>query len=299
MKRMIIQGIIITMIELITEPFADYAFMRRALAASAILSLGATPLGVFMTLRRMTLVGDAMSHAILPGVALAFACFGLSVLPMTMGGLIAGVLVALLATGLTRVTQLKEDSSFTMLYLISLAAGVAIISARGSNVDLLHMLFGNILAIDSDALWLTAGVACITLFAVAWFYRGLVIECFDPGFAEASLGSASTGPWAARIFFVLLVVNLIAAFQAMGTLMALGLMILPAIAARFWTRNIDVVIPVSVGVALLSSLVGLLLSYYQKVPSGPAVVLVAGALAFASVLIGRCGSLYAYITNKG
>ena len=160
--------------------------MRRALAACAVLSLGSTPLGVFMTLRRMTLVGDAMSHAILPGVALAFASFGLALLPMTFGGLVAGVTVALLVVFLTRYTQLKEDASFTMLYLLCLASGVVIISLKGSNVDLLHMLFGNILAIDNAALKLISCVSCITIFILAIFYRGLIIECFDADFASAT-----------------------------------------------------------------------------------------------------------------
>uniref|UniRef100_UPI0026371B3B metal ABC transporter permease n=1 Tax=Propionivibrio sp. TaxID=2212460 RepID=UPI0026371B3B len=94
-----------TLTDLLITPFADYAFMRRALAACVVLALGGTPLGVFMTLRRMTLVGDAMQHAILPGVAIAFACAGLSLWAMTLGGLIAGMAVALLAVGLTRFTQ--------------------------------------------------------------------------------------------------------------------------------------------------------------------------------------------------
>lgn len=281
-------------IDAITSPFTDYAFMRRALAASVILSLGSTPLGIFMTLRRMTLVGDAMSHAILPGISLAFISFGLAVLPMTIGGLAAGLLVALLAVGLTRVTQLKEDASFTMLYLISLASGVTIISLKGNSLDLMHLLFGNILAIDNNSLWLISGATCLTLFCLAGFYRGLVLECFDPDFARASpRGRAGAG----QLFFILLAINLIAAFQALGTLMALGLMILPAIAARFWTRNIDMTFPISVAFSLAASFSGLLLSYYEQIPSGPAVILVAGGLALLSVLIGRCGSVYAYMVN--
>ena len=107
-----------TLPELITDPFTQFAFMRRALAACIILAIGGTPLGVFMTLRRMTLVGDAMSHAILPGVALAFVTSGLALIPMTLGGLAAGAFVALFAVFLTRFTRLKEDASFTMLYLL-------------------------------------------------------------------------------------------------------------------------------------------------------------------------------------
>jgi zinc/manganese transport system permease protein len=285
----------IAMIDALTAPFADYAFMRRALAASVVLSLGSTPLGVFMTLRRMSLVGDAMSHAILPGVALAFASFGLALLPMTLGGLAAGALVALLAVILTRTTQLKEDASFMMLYLVSLAAGVTIISLKGSSVDLLHMLFGNILAIDRNSLLLIAGVTIATLFALAGFYRSLIVECFDADFARASPRGRG---WANQIFFILLVFNLVAAFQALGTLMALGLMILPAIAARFWTRNIDAALPLGIGFALVSSFAGLLMSYYEKIPSGPAVILVAGGFALLSAALGRCGSVYGYVTNR-
>jgi zinc/manganese transport system permease protein len=283
------------MLEVVTDPFLHYAFMRRALAACVILSIGSTPLGLFMTLRRMTLVGDAMSHAILPGVALAFSIFGIALLPMTLGGLMAGVLVALVAVLLSRFTQLKEDASFTMLYLISLASGVTIISQRGNSLDLLHMLFGNILGIDNASLTLIAIVTCLTIFILAVFYRGLVIECFDPDFANAARRGRG---WYGPIFFILLVVNLIAAFQALGTLMALGLMILPAIAARFWTRNIDIAIPVGIVIALVSSCIGLLCSYYGHIPSGPAVILTVGLFTLLSALGGRCGSLYAYAMNR-
>ena len=286
------------MIDFLFDPFLHYAFMRRALAACAILSMGSTPLGIFLNLRRMTLMGDAMSHAILPGVAIAFSAFGLALIPMTMGGLVAGALVALSAILLTKVTKLKEDASFTMFYLLSVSSGVIILSLNrnGNNVDLLHMLFGNILAIDNMSLLLIAIITSITLFTLAFFYRGLVIECFDAEFAQAARkgrGSAS------QIFFVLLVINLIAAFQALGTLMALGLMILPAIAARFWTERLDATIPLAIGFALVSSFVGLLFSYYGKIPSGPAVVVVAGIMTLASVIIGRHGSLRSYAASQG
>lgn len=286
------------MIDFLFSPFVDYAFMRHALAATLILSLGSTPLGVFMSLRRMTLVGDAMSHAILPGVALAFAVFGFAILPMSIGGLLAGVIVAMLAAMLSRMTKLKEDASFTMFYLVSLAAGVTIISVNGSNVDLMHMLFGNILAIDYDTLLLVSVVTCVSLFALAGFYRGFVIECFDPDFAAATTygkGLLRVNP--NILFFALLVLNLVAAFQALGTLMALGLMILPAIAARFWTRNLDFVIPVSVGIAMIASFSGLLLSYYHKIPSGPAVILIAGIIAIASSIVGRIDSVRCYFAK--
>jgi zinc/manganese transport system permease protein len=284
-----------TMLDVVIQPFADYAFMRRALAACVILTLGGTPLGVFMTLRRMTLVGDAMSHAILPGVALAFAGFGLTLLPMTIGGLLTGAIVAGLAVFLSRYTSIKDDSALTLLYLLSMATGVTILSFKGGNIDLLHMLFGNILAIDNNALKLVAAVSMATVFTLAFFYRSFVIESFDSDFANTG---ARTRHGTSAIFFLLLVLNLIAAFQALGTLMALGLIILPSIAARFWTQNIDVVIPVSIVLGLIAAPVGLLISFYIKIPSGSAVVLVAGMISLLSVMLGRHGSLRATLTHK-
>src|SRR4051795_11010002 len=127
-------------------PFFEFEFMRRALAGTTALALGAGPLGVFLMLRRMSLVGDAMAHAILPGAAIGFMFAGLNLFAMTTGGLIAGFAVALLAGVVARSTGLKEDASLATFYLASLALGVTIVSIKGTNIDLLHVLFGNILA---------------------------------------------------------------------------------------------------------------------------------------------------------
>lgn len=279
------------------SPFVEFAFMKRALAAAVILALGSAPLGVFMTLRRMTLVGDAMAHAILPGVAVAFLIAGLSVWAMSIGGLLAAVLVALLVAGLTRYTQMKEDAAFSLLYLLALAVGVTLVSLKGSNVNLLHLLFGNVLGIDNDSLWLVTGACVLSLFTLAVLYRRLVIEGFDPLFLRACCGQCARGSMANQIFFVLLMINLVASFQAMGTLMALGLMILPAIAARFWSSNIDRIMPIAVIAAMAAAYLGLLVSYYAGVPSGPAIVLVAGGFTFLSAMIGRVGSVYRYLRD--
>ena len=169
--------------EVIIQPFADYGFMRRALAACITMAASSTPLGVFLVLRRMALIGDAASHAILPGAALAFLFFGVSLWPMTIGGLAAGLLMALVAGIVTRVTALKEDSSFTAAYITSLAIGVMIISVKGSTVDLLHVLFGNVLAVDDDSLVLVNSIAAFSLLTFAVIYRSLIMECFDPSLA--------------------------------------------------------------------------------------------------------------------
>src|SRR5262249_18125846 len=127
-------------------PFAEFEFMRRALVGTFALALGAGPVGVFLMLRRMSLMGDAMSHAILPGAAVGFLLSGLSLAAMTAGGLIAGFAVALLAGLVARTTELKEDAALAAFFLVSLALGVVIVSLRGGNVDLLHFLFGSVLA---------------------------------------------------------------------------------------------------------------------------------------------------------
>ena len=278
------------MIDLIVAPFLDFAFMRRALLGCIAISIGATPIGVFLMLRRMSMTGDAMAHAILPGAAVGFLVSGLSLGAMTIGGLVAGMAVALLSGFVTRVTALKEDASMAAFYLISLAAGVLIISVNGNSVDLLHVLFGTVLALNNDALILLCSITTITWFAMAVLFRPLVLECADPQFLRSVSRLSAVTHFA---FLALVVLNLVAGFQALGTLMSVGLMILPAAAARFWAQGIGAMIGVAVLVAVASSITGLLLSYHVSLPSGPAIILVAGGFYALSLIFGSQGSLFA------
>jgi zinc/manganese transport system permease protein len=276
--------------DLVIGPFAEFAFMRRALVGCIALGLGVAPIGTLLVLRRMSLVGDAMAHALLPGAAVGFAAAGFSLVAMGGGGFVAALLVALLAGWVSHVTAQREDASFAAFYLIALALGVMIVSTHGTPVDLMHVLFGSILAVDDASLWLVASVTSVTLLALAVFYRPLVLECFDPGFLRTAsrLGSAMHFG-----FLVLVVLNLVAGFQALGTLMAVGLMMLPATAARFWAREVWSLAAVSALFAVASGCIGLLLSYHLSLPSGPAIVLLAGAIYIASLLTGRHDSLLA------
>tara|TARA_R110000824_G_scaffold390760_7_gene587714 strand:- start:17063 stop:17944 length:882 start_codon:yes stop_codon:yes gene_type:complete len=271
-------------------PFADYGFMRRALVACLALALGSGPIGTFLVLRRMSLMGDAMSHAILPGAAIGFLVAGLSLWAMSLGGLAVGLAVALLAGLISRITSLREDASLAGFYLISLAAGVLIVSLKGSNVDLLHVLFGSILSVDDAALLLVAGIASFTLVTLALVYRPLVMECFDPGFLRAVAGH---GSFYHILFLVLVVLNLVAGFQSLGTLMAVGLMMLPAAAARFWAREVWSLAAFSIVAAFVSGWIGLLISFHLDLPSGPAIILTAGFIYLGSILLGRHGSIRA------
>jgi len=269
-------------------PFADYEFMRRALVGIVALALGAPPIGVFLMLRRMSLIGDAMAHAILPGAAVGFLVAGLSLFAMAGGGLIAGFLIAVGAGLIARATPLKEDASLAAFFLISLALGVTIVSLKGSNVDLLHFLFGSVLAMDDPALILIAGITSVSLITLALIWRPLVLECVDPGFLRSV--SRAGGP-AHIAFLALVVMNLVGGFQALGTLLAVGIMMLPAVTSRFWARDITAMIGVAAGSAALSGYIGLLVSYHANLPSGPAIILTAGALYVLSVAIGPVGGL--------
>ncbi|MCB1942443.1 MAG: metal ABC transporter permease [Candidatus Accumulibacter sp.] len=270
------------------SPFIEFGFMRRALAGCLALSLGATPVGVFLMLRRMSLAGDAMSHAILPGAAVGYLIAGLSLPAMTVGGLLAGLTVAVLSGGVARNSVIKEDASLATFYLLSLSAGVLIISLRGSSVDLLHVLFGSVLALDDATLLLLAVFTSVSVLALALGLRLFVLEGCDPAFLARI---SRLGPMAHYGFMVLLVLNLVAGFHALGTLMAVGIMILPAAAARLWVCNIGPLLLIAVLIAIIGSFLGLLLSYHANLPAGPAIVLTLGGSYLLSLAVGPLGPL--------
>ena len=274
--------------DLLVAPFAEFAFMRRALVGAVAVALAGAPVGIFLMLRRMSLTGDAMAHAILPGAAAGYLVAGLSLPAMTIGGFAAGCIVALLAGLVARGTALTEDASLAAFYLLSLALGVTLVSLRGSNVDLLHVLFGSVLALDDAALVLLGGIATVTLVTLALVYRPLVLECVDPAFLR-SVSRAGTPVH--LVFLGLLVLNLVGGFQALGTLLAVGLMMLPAAAARFWSPDVGTMIVAAAAIGLLSAFVGLLVSFHAGLPAGPAIVLAAGAAYALSLVFGREGGL--------
>jgi zinc/manganese transport system permease protein len=276
------------MYDFFIAPFESYLFMKRALVACFALSLGCAPIGVLLVLRRMSLMGDALSHSILPGVAIGYMFAGLSLPIMGLGGFIAGLCVAFLATLVSRYTILKEDASFVGFYLIALSAGAIIISVVGSNIDLLHILFGQILGVTNNALYLIAAITTFSLVMLCLIYRPLLIECYDPVYMR-SIGA--NGTFYHILFMMLVVLNMIAAFQALGTLMALGMMMMPAIAARFWGREVWSIFILACLFAFGAGYLGLLCSFYFKVPSGPAIIIVAGIFYIVSLLIGRYGSI--------
>ncbi|MGB0752167.1 MAG: metal ABC transporter permease [Gammaproteobacteria bacterium] len=265
----------------------EYEFMVRALVATSVLSCSVAPVGAFLVLRRLSLAGEAIAHAIVPGIVIGFVFAGLSVTAMIVGGLGAGFIVALLTSLLARHTTIREDASLASLYLIALALGIFILSASGSAIPLTSFLFGSILGIDDETLIFIGITTTITLLSFALILRPLIMSTIDPVFYE----SQTRRPGLVVQWFMLLVVlNLLGAFKALGTLMAVGLMILPATSARYWVSTLTDYLKMTFVFAITSCWLGLLISYYvPNVPSGPAIVLVAGGFFVLSFLLAPQG----------
>ncbi len=267
------------------QPFIEFDFMRRALLSCLCLSLSATPLGVILSLRRLSLAGDALSHAVLPGAAVGYLFFGMSTLAMGIGGMIAGLLVALLSGVISRTTLLKEDASFSGLYLGALALGITLISVKGSGMDLMNILFGSLLAVSHFALLTTSSISIISLLLLLIIYRPLVIDTFDSDFLRVRYSKLAI--MIHGLFLMMVVLNLVAGFQILGTLMSVGLMIVPAVSARFWAVRLLPTMIIASVIAVVSSIIGLMLSWYSALPAGPAVVLCSAIIFIISCLAGR------------
>lgn len=282
--------------QLLLEPWIANPFMKRALAISFAVSLSSAPIGYFLHLRRMALIGDALSHAVLPGAALGFILGGLTLPSLYLGGLIAGVLVAFLSALVSQATQLREDSSFATFYLISLALGVVLISSTGTSVDLMHFLFGSLLNADNHAVFLVSGMSSLILILFAVFGRWILLESIDSEFLS-SLGLSAKK---AHLFFLALVVlGLVSAFQALGTLLAVGLMMIPSATGRLLNPSLLGGILASTMVAVLSSILGLLISYHGSLPPGPAIVLMAGAFYLFALFLAPDTGLLTRKLKKG
>jgi len=272
-----------------SSPF-DYAFMRRALAACLALSFTAPIIGVLLSLRGLCLMSEALSHAMLPGIALAFMLAGFSLPLMMLGGLAAGLVTVGVASAISLSSGLREDAAMASLFLLAMASGVMLMTLSGSALDLGHILFGSVLAVDTGTLLLVAASCSLVLVALTVAYRALVVESLDPLFL--TLQGRHAG-WTKALFMSLTVTTLVVSFQTLGALMAAGLMLLPATASRYWSRRLETMLPLACGLAVLSSIVGLLLSYHLDLPAGPAIVLLAGGGYLISLLLGPHGGMLA------
>ena len=221
-----------------------YEFMRRGLLSALLLGVSGGMIGCVLVLRRLALMGDALSHSLLPGVAVAWYFFGTSTSALFFGGLAAGLLTALGSALLSRLTRVKEDAAFGSLFIVFFGAGVALVSKLPTRINLTDFLFGNVLGVSAGELRLAAAVSLLTVAVFILFYRSVLLETFDPVFHRATGGH---GGLVHLGFLTLTVLNLVAAMQTMGIVLALGLFLLPAVSAYLWCDRFITMLLVSIG----------------------------------------------------
>lgn len=277
------------------EPFSN-AFMARAALTGMLLGASASLLGCVMVVRRMALMGDALAHSLLPGVGLAWLLMGTSLPALLVGGVLAGVLTAVAAALVARQTRVKEDAAFAALFATLFAVGVILVSRLASPVDLLHFLFGNVLATGREELVLAAVVSSLTVLVFALFHRPILLESFDPGYHRACGGASALTHLG---LLALTVINLVAALRALGTVLALGLFLLPAVTAYLWCERWHRMLLLAMVLAAVGSVIGLLVSYHLGLASGPCMVLVLGvAFLVSAVASPRHGVLRRLFTSQ-
>jgi zinc/manganese transport system permease protein len=260
--------------------------LKSAAAGAIALAFGGAPLGVLMIARRLSLMGDALSHGILPGVAIAFLLAGKDPLALTFGALTAGLIVAGLSSLLARTGKLPDDAAFAIFYLSALALAVLLLGKMGKPDDLEALLFGSTQALDAGGLILAGVAASATLIALALFLRGVLGEGADPVFMK-TLG-ARFG-LAHLLLMLLLALNLVAGFRAFGALMTVALMTIPAASARYWAKGYGGQALCAVLLSAVSGLAGLGLAAVWGVEPGAVMTLCAAGLFGVSALAGVNG----------
>lgn len=275
---------------------ADAIALKSAVAGALALAFGGAPLGVLLIARRVSLIGDALSHALLPGVAIAYLTIGPEPGALTAGALIAALIVAGLSTILARTRRLPEDASLAVFYLTALALGIILI---GPNVDaesVHELLFGAPDALDRQGLLLAAVAATATLMAMAFFIRGFIAETADPNFMRAV---GADGKWLHLLLMALVALNLVAGFRAFGALMTVGQMIVPAAAARFWARTYVNQAGLAIALSAAASAFGLVFAPRLGAEPGALMTLTAAALFFGSALFGANKGLLRNLPGRG
>ncbi len=273
---------------------AGGVIVKTAAAGALSLAFGAAPLGTLLIARRMSLMGDALSHGILLGAAAAFLLAGRDPLALTAGALIAALAVTGLSSLLARTRRLPEDAAFAVVYLPALAAGVVLMSRKAGPEALEAMLFGAAGSLDRGGLVLAASAASVSLVALALFIRGFVAESVDPGFTRAK----GAGGWLHLLFMMLVALNLVAGFRAFGALMTVALMMIPAAAGRFWARGWAGQAGVAILISAAASGAGLVVAARLGVEPGAVMTLCAAGLFAGSGLAGVNGGVFVTLAGR-
>ncbi|NTW37523.1 MAG: metal ABC transporter permease [Syntrophobacteraceae bacterium] len=256
------------MMDWLFEPFT-FGFMQRGLVASLMVGILCAVIGCYVVLRSMAFLGDALAHAILPGVAVAYLLKG----SLFVGALAAALLVALGIGLLSRQGSIKEDTAIGILFAAALSLGIALIStAKTYAMDLTHILFGNVLGVSSGDLWLTAGVGLLVLAVIVLFYKEFLVISFDPVLAATLRLPAEL---LRTLMLVLIALTIVVSLQTVGVGLVTAMLVTPAATASLLTRRLLSMMAISAAVGGLSAVIGLFLSYHVNIASGAAVVMTA------------------------
>jgi len=276
----------------LTQPFS-YAFMIRGMWASLIVGVVCPVLGTYVVLRGMAFLGDALAHIILPGVVMAF----LLGWPLAAGALLVGVLAALAIGALGRRSEIKQDAIIGVVFAGAFALGVALISMQRSYaVDLAHILFGDLLAVSNDDLWLMAGLGALVLLTIFALYKEFLVISFDPVLATTLRLPVSL---LQNILLVLLAIVIVISIQAVGVALVLAMLVTPASTAYLISRRLPSMMLLSAGIGSFSAVLGLYLSFYINVASGPAIVLVETVIFVLVFALGpRRGVLWELLRSR-
>lgn len=279
-------------LSLLVDPF-QYAFMLRGLIASLIVGVVCPVLGTYVVLRGMAFFGDALAHIVLPGVVVAF----LLGWPLAAGALIAGLLAAIAIGAISQRTEIKEDTAVGVIFAGAFALGVALLSIQRSYaVDLAHILFGNLLGVSAGDLWLIGGLGLFAMLMVFTFYKEFLVISFDPVLAATLRIKADLLQY---LLLVLVAVVIVVSLQAVGVALVLAMLVTPAAAAYLLTRRLPTMMAIGSAIGMLSGVLGLYISFYIGVASGPAVVLVETAIfAFVFALAPGRGILWRWLRRR-
>jgi manganese/iron transport system permease protein len=261
----------------IVAPLA-YGFMQRGMLAAVLVGILCAIVGCYVVLRSMAFLGDALAHAVLPGVAIAYL-MGANLL---MGALAAAVVVALLISLFSRQGIIKEDTAIGIVFAAALALGVALISSvRTYAVDLTHIMFGNVLGVSPTDVWLIAGIGAAVLLTILAFYRQFLVIAFDPVLAATQRLPVER---LRMLLLLLIALTIVVSLQTVGVGLVAAMLVTPGATAYLLTRRLPAMMMVAALIGAVASISGLYLSYYVNIASGAAVVLVATAL-FTAVFL--------------
>ena len=279
----------------LAEPF-HYEFMQRALLACLIVGFTNGFLSAFIVLRQQALLADALSHSLLPGLAVGAIFFGLAPLGLFLGAVVAALFVGVGGQLVARSSRLKDDTAIGALYTVAFALGIFLLKYSRERVDLSHFLFGNVLGVSNSDLWIIYVVGFVSALCLVSLQRPLMLALFEPSVAQ------SLGVPVARLNYLLItliILAMIASLQAVGVVLSVGLLVLPAATVYLLSDSYRALSWFGGLLGAAGSVLGLLLSYWTDIPSGPAIVLVLGVCFVAALVFGpRYGVLARFLRPR-